>query len=280
MGYGNTYGSCYSPSKKLSETLFERFLRWMESIGEKNEEKLTGSLDGIISSAGFHRDEIDRQGKTELETKLDLFPQSDHTDFFGLLDSLNLKDPYSKGKILDKSTSSGDLYMNTLPTIDHAFTLVESKDKVKIKEKGKAQYIARGDITLIERLEQEVSYIRKGVGITAVAQRIDNSRQEIQLLGTIVRENKELFVLNNHTGRIFVVESHFAYIKGNRDNHLMQLEVEYYGRLHGNFPPKPHLYDDIAGLTSVVMKDLPRLGYDSKSSALTKFDWVRANVHQ
>jgi len=230
----------------------------------------------LIEKRGYHREIDGKDYDVELETKLDLYPIGSRSGIeLSVCEEVPLPENYVRGRVLDKSEARADIYGTRRPAATHAFTVVYYEGKTKIKEKSESTYHEREDVTLIERIEMNI----RNLNAEQVTEYIRNARQDnpsIELIGTFTRKNKEAFVWNRQTGRIFVVEAHHCVME-TCEHH--QMEIEYFGRLNGLPEPKLDVYDDMARLAYGIRKNLSQIDYEGKQSLMTKFEWVLANAN-
>ena len=272
-----------------------------------NEVLSKGVLSILVKTfGGLHREEYDG---VELETKLDVCPleQSPGLSINSLEMRLGevvlLPKPYLRDLILDQSQSLGGYYA-TQHDLNHAFTVVEHAGGSKIKEKESPTYTTIGGITVIERPETNTILVdpisRKKSPTTppidldaAIKQHIkvreEETRTPIVYIGSIMRTNKECFVINPSTGRVFVIETHKAVMYPESEGQLItldplfaslfQIEIEYHGTLKG-VTPCLDLKADLAKLTDGVRENLHPLGYKGTPSILTKYQWCLKQAKQ
>ncbi|MEK6960668.1 MAG: hypothetical protein AABX47_05820 [Nanoarchaeota archaeon] len=285
MGYGETYGDSKSEMPKTTDIIETRCTPITITAQEAPNRPLLisaeQSLDEmifqqLIQERGYHR-EIDGEGyEVELETKLDLYPIGLRSGIeLSVCEEVPLPEHYVRGRVLERSEARADIYGTRQPRATHAFTIVYYEGKTKIKEKSESTYHERGDVTLIERIERNIRNLKA----EQVTEYIRNAKQDdpsVELIGTFTRKNKEAFVWNRQTGRIFVIEAHHC-VMGPCEHH--QMEIEYFGRLNRLPEPKLDVYDDMARLAYGIRKNLSQIDYEGKQSLMTKFEWVLANAN-
>lgn len=258
MGYGSTYSS--QPRKSTEEELSEQ----------------NSLISLLCNDAGYSREEFK---DTELESKIDISCSKGTSPVLTLGESLEFVEPYSRDKILVSSKSIHSCYAFTdknkglLP----AFTKVEKEGQIKIKIKEEMQQINKKGIILLRRDEKHLMNLNALEVNKEISQIARKSNLPLQYVGKFCKQDKEAFVFNPTSGRIFVVSTNLCDMELNQ-NTLYQLEIEYYGKING-FLTAGAVEEEMAELTRSVLKYLPK-EYSGKNSTKTKFEWLVENLHK
>jgi hypothetical protein len=227
------------------------------------------SLVSILSDkSGYARENF---GEYELEVKIDIVSEPPLT----LGEKLDYKSPYVKDKILEDSISLRNCYAfidKTSGQMAQAFTKIIRGSDIKFKLKEKTEYLEKKEIIMLKRKEKNLVNLTGEHALQIIDSMFIEARKNnsyLDYIGEFQKQNKEIFIFNQVSGRIFVVETNICKAESNK---LFQLEIEYYGKING-FPNINSPEEDMADLAGIVMENSNKK-YSFKNSTLTKFEWV------
>ncbi len=298
MTYRGDYGSTYRRAPTYQPT--------KEDISEKQ------SLVSVLcNEAGYNRENLE---DIELEAKIDLdyFGHRTKLNRLRLGEELEFPEPYSRDKILkaSKAVHSCYAFVKSPGNFEQAFTKIQRQEYKKIKIKPSTEYIQKQGVILLKRPEQNLENLSQLDINKHISEVSKKSNSPLQYIGSFNKQSKEAFVFNPTSGRIFVIATNICNMKNGKDKTpkirgylkrfqdmieniaykrqkqetrqefsqsiLYQLEMEYYGQVNG-FSALDSVENELSILVKDTMGNIPK-NYKPRSSKLTKFEWLIANI--